>query len=132
MRCIPTSSCRNAASLPIHFDERPIMNSGDCMLVALIGVEVAADVDNTIGESCQCILLNALTGAPVHLGQHSITVSDNHMLCAFSRDVVTSYSDDRTGDAGQHELMLALTGHPVHPVHLLLSGPYDGVLSSFN
>src|SRR5260221_12672305 len=90
MRCIPTSSCRNAASLPIHFDERPIMNSGDCMLGALTGVEVAADVDNTIGESCQCILVNALTGAPVHLGQHSITDPDNHMLRPFVPDILAS------------------------------------------
>src|SRR5260370_27698601 len=105
MRCIPTSSCRNAASLPIHFDERPIMNSGDCMLVALIGVEVAADVGNTIGESCQCILLNALTGAPVHLGEYVITASDNHMLRTVSRDVLTSYSDDIIAKAGQAVLI---------------------------
>src|SRR5260221_14492937 len=113
MRCIPTSSCRNAASLPIHFDERPIMNSGDCMLGALIGVEVAADVDNTIGESCQCILVNALTRAPVHLGQRPITDPDNDMLRPSIRDVVTSYSDNRIIEGEQDKVILSMSGQQV-------------------
>jgi hypothetical protein len=57
-------------------------------------MKVAADINNTSGEGCQCILVNALTRTPVHLGQRPVTEPDNDVLRPFVADIIARDADN--------------------------------------
>src|SRR5258708_19668036 len=81
------------------------------MLGAVIGVEVAAYVDDASGEGCQRILVNALAGAPVHLGQRIGAKPGNYVLRTLSGDIIACGTSETAITAELRQNLLSNWGH---------------------
>ena len=75
-------------SLPVEFNEAPILIATDGVLGVFTGDKVATNGTYSGWEVCQHILVDALTGLPVDLCNIVVIGSDNDMLAAFGGDKV--------------------------------------------